>query len=68
MDGPPEKSLLTVATFAARSGLSQSTVRRYIRAGKLPSFQPGGQHSGVLIPETLLPTFDAPSAHTTTLG
>ncbi len=40
--------------FAAQTGLSIATVRRYIDKGKLPSVQPGGPRSRILIPADAL--------------
>ena len=36
--------------FAVFSGLSLSTVRRYLADGRLPKIQPGGHRGRVLIP------------------
>jgi len=36
--------------FAVLSGLSLSTVRRYLADGRLPKIQPGGHRGRVLIP------------------
>jgi excisionase family DNA binding protein len=38
------------ASFAELTGMSLSTVRRYLAQGKLPKFQPGGPNAKVLIP------------------
>jgi excisionase family DNA binding protein len=43
--------------FAARSGLSLSTVRRYLADGRLPSVQHGGRRCRVLIPLSILTQF-----------
>jgi hypothetical protein len=43
------------ADFARRTGLSLSTVRRYIAAGRIPVAQPGGFRGRVLIPQGALP-------------
>lgn len=50
----PGESYLTVERFADLSGFSVSTVRRYLRAGKLPKLQPGGPRSRVVIPISAL--------------
>lgn len=48
--------LLTPAEFAAAAGLSLATVRRRIREGSLPVFQPGGKRTAVRIPRSALLT------------
>ena len=45
-----------VQQFADLSGLSKSTVRRYLKAGKLPHDQPGGPRCRILIPLSALPS------------
>jgi hypothetical protein len=45
-----EESCLAPIEFARLSGLSLSTVRRYLACGKLPKYQPGGPRCRVLIP------------------
>ena len=53
---PPDRDrfagqrLLDVKTFCDRTGFSASTVRRLIRRGRLPVYQPGGRRCRVLIP------------------
>lgn len=41
---------VTPQEFAERSGLSMSSVRRYLADGRLPKSQPGGPRCRVLIP------------------
>ncbi len=48
----------SVQKFADMSGLSESTVRRYVKAGKLPHDQPGGPRCRILIPLSALPSTD----------
>ena len=43
-------SFLSPAEYSSRSGLSLSTVSRYLAAGLLPKVQPGGPRCRVLIP------------------
>jgi len=45
---------LSVEQVIAQSGLSASTVRRWIKRGVLPHAQPGGKRSRVLIPADAL--------------
>ncbi|WP_166822553.1 helix-turn-helix domain-containing protein [Thalassoroseus pseudoceratinae] len=45
---------LSPAEFARRSGLSEPTVRRYVKNGKLPSYQPGGHRCRISIPASAL--------------
>ena len=40
--------------FSQLSGLSIATVRRYLRAGRLPHVQPAGSHGRILIPRDAL--------------
>lgn len=49
-----ERVYLTPEEFAQVSGLSLSTVRRYLANGKLPKCQPGGPRCRVLIPRGAL--------------
>ncbi len=48
---------LPVNEFARWSSLSISTIRRRIRDGSLPAWQPGGPGTRLLIPVTCLPSF-----------
>ncbi|MCE9551920.1 MAG: helix-turn-helix domain-containing protein [Planctomycetes bacterium] len=45
---------LSPAEFARESGLGIATVRRYVKAGKLPRAQPGGERCRVMIPRSAL--------------
>ncbi|MCA9094196.1 MAG: hypothetical protein KDA68_11955 [Planctomycetaceae bacterium] len=40
----------SVEEFSRQSGLSPATIRRRIKDGQLPSYQPGGPRTKVLIP------------------
>jgi excisionase family DNA binding protein len=51
---PGSTSFFTVAQFAAHLGLSDKTLRRRIREGSLPYFQPGGPKTKILIPADAL--------------
>ena len=51
MDG---RTAYTIEEFAARNGISTSTVRRLIRKQKLPFSQPGGSRHRILIPHDAL--------------
>lgn len=44
----PEKDYLNIEELSVRSGLSVSTLRRYVRDGKIECFQPGGPGSRLL--------------------
>lgn len=48
------KTYLSPAEFAALSPLSESTVRRRIKDGSIPTFQPGGPGTRILIPRDAL--------------
>jgi len=58
-----EPQVLSVNDFAILSGLSLSTIRRYVADGRLPSIQLGGPRCRVLIPrDALLQVAKAESA------
>lgn len=67
-DSSAPKKFLSPAEFAAESGLSLSTTHRYIAAGRIIKWQPGGARCRILIPRSELdavaPAAPAPqSAH-----
>jgi excisionase family DNA binding protein len=45
-----KQQFLSPADFARLSGLSLSTVQRYLRDGKIPYLQPAGRRGRILIP------------------
>jgi excisionase family DNA binding protein len=45
---------LTVKQFISQNPVSDSTVRRWIKSGVIPSIQPGGANSAILIPADAL--------------
>ena len=47
----------STAEFISHSGLSRTTVCRYLDNGGLPKIQPGGKHCRVLIPRNALESF-----------
>ena len=47
---PPEQDCVSPKDFTLLSGLSLSTVRRYLKDGRLPKIQLGGVGCRVLIP------------------
>lgn len=49
-----ERDAVSPEEYAHLTGLSLSTVRRYVRDQRLPSVQPGGRRCRVLIPRTAL--------------
>ena len=49
-----EHDYLTLKQFIARCPLSESTVRRWIKSGNIPSIQPGGENTKILIPADAL--------------
>lgn len=53
-DSARERETLSPLEFVAKSGLSLATVRRYLKDGRIPSFQPGGLRCRVLIPVSAL--------------
>lgn len=46
---------LTIEEFARRTSLSVSTIRRRIKDGQLPFWQPGGPGTRLLLPANSLP-------------
>lgn len=49
----PER-YLSVKDFARIAGISEKSVHRYLRDGKLPKYQPGGENCRVSIPASAL--------------
>lgn len=45
---PPQKHYLDIDELSTVSGLSTSTLRRYVRQGKIMALQPGGPGSRLL--------------------
>jgi hypothetical protein len=45
---------VSIPEFARRSGFSHSTIRRRLRDGSLPRFQPGGPGTRIVIPLSAL--------------
>ena len=45
---------LSPKEFAARTGISLATVRRYLKSGRVVAHQPGGRRHRVLIPADAL--------------
>ncbi len=60
---PPEPQRLYVSPleYVQLSGLSLSTVHRYLKSGRIPFEQPGGPRSRILIPVNALQ--QRPSSH-----
>jgi hypothetical protein len=50
----PERLYVSPQEFAGLSGLSLSTVHRYLKSGRIACLQPGGPRSRILIPRTAL--------------
>jgi len=60
---PPPKQYLDIDELSALSGLSVSTLRRYVRQGKITALQPGGPGSRLLFrPDALEGTAIHPAA------
>ena len=53
----PSAAFISASEFAQLSGLSPSTVGRYLKRGLLPKVQPGGPRCRVLIPRDALNTY-----------
>ncbi len=61
MDAPqPELNYLTVKEFIRRCPLSESTIRRRIECGDIPSIQPGGKNTKILVPADALSRLERP--------
>jgi len=65
-----EKPFLSPQEFSEHTGLSLSTVRRYLKRGKLPHSQLGGAHCRILIPVDALKMVPpiAPAEAATAIG
>lgn len=46
---------IDISEFSRRSGLSMSTIRRRIKDGSIPSWQPGGPGTRTMIPISSIP-------------
>lgn len=53
-----QSEYLNIEEFCQLVPLSESTVRRRIRAGDIPSWQPGGTGTRILIPVSCLESFE----------
>ena len=51
------RDYISPAEFVSVTGISMSTVRRYLRSGQLPKIQPGGHRCRVLIPRDALESY-----------
>ena len=49
-----QRKFLSVEDFVVQTGISDATVRRWLKRGKLPHVQPAGRHSRILIPADAL--------------
>jgi len=58
---PSGGDYLSPIEFSRVSGLSLSTVRRYLASGRLPKVQPGGRRCRVLVPREALEVFQPPA-------
>ena len=65
MSETKEESYLSIKKFARLSGLSESTVRRRINDGTLPSSQPGGHGTAIRIPRN---AFDLAIPHSSEMS
>jgi excisionase family DNA binding protein len=63
---PSSKSFLSIEEVWQVTGLSVSTVRRYVKNKRLPFAQPGGPRSRILIPISALSCLE--SVHETSDG
>ena len=59
---PSSQQYVSPQEFAAQSGLSLSTVWRYLKTGRIHSVQPGGNRCRVLVPSEALAQFTSASA------
>jgi len=56
---PPLPQYLTIKQSASHYGLSETTIRRRVQDGSLPSVQTGGKGKKILIPSQALIAFTA---------
>ncbi|MBA4020180.1 MAG: hypothetical protein C0483_23715 [Pirellula sp.] len=59
--GAPSEQYLSREQFAALAGISQATLGRYLAAGRVPFFQPGGPRHRMTIPRSALETLTVPA-------
>ena len=57
-DSPNEKSYLDINELVAHTGLSEATIWRLKRAGKIPFYQPGGKGGRVKFPADAIEVAD----------
>ncbi len=48
------RQFLSIVEFQLATGYSDSTIRRKLKNGSLPMFQPGGKRTKILIPKSVL--------------
>lgn len=58
-DEPSE--FLSREQFAALAGFSRATLSRYVKAGRVPFFQPGGPRHRMMIPRSALEALTVPA-------
>lgn len=56
----PERKYLSINEFSSMTGISETTIRRLVKAGSLTSSQPGGARSRILIRADALENSPAP--------
>jgi excisionase family DNA binding protein len=69
MEAPQHSAdYLSPEQFALATGLSLSTVHRYLKAGRLAFLQPGGRRHRVLIPARLVAELATTNSSSATVG
>ena len=58
----PSTKLLTLKELSTVSGVAEVTIRRYVKSGKILSFQPGGPRGKLLFPPHALEVLARPTA------
>lgn len=60
-DGDQQSEFLSREQFAALAGISRATLSRYVKAGCVPFFQPGGPRHRMMIPRSALELLTVPA-------
>lgn len=60
-DGDQQSPFLSREEFAALAGISRATLGRYLKAGRVPFFQPGGPRHRMTIPRSALESLTVPA-------
>lgn len=54
----------SISSFAKQANVAEITVRRWVKSGRVPAFQPAGRHGRLLIPADALSACRVPAPDT----